>query len=185
MARTKKEFSVRDLIFIAIFTAAICLISPWTFGSAGSAGIPVTAATCILCLTAAVLGFKRSLICVVIYLVLAALGVPVLAGWDGGYMNFVGSCAGYLAGYLALVAIAGIIIDRNPKNAYMYFIGMIAGVAFCCLLGSIWLMVYSGTDFITAMDSGFRPFLSAECIKIFIAAMIGYPLRGLVKKVIN
>lgn len=181
MARTKKEFSVRDLIFIAIFTALICLVSPVTLGPGSY--VPITLATFTVCLTAAVLGFKRGLVCVIIYLVLGALGVPVFAGWTGGYRHFLGTSGGYLIGLLLLIAVAGLIIDANPKNAYMYFVGMIAGVVLCCLSGALWLVIRSELSFAGIWDRGFRPYLSAECIKIFCAAMIGYPLRGLVKKI--
>lgn len=181
MARTKKEFSIRDLIVIAIFTALICLVSPIILG-AGSY-VPVTLATFTLCLTAAVLGFKRGLVCVIIYLVLGALGVPVFAGWTGGYQYFPGDSGGYLIGSLLLITVAGLIIDANPRNAYMYFVGMIAGVALCYVCGALWLVVKSDLTFAGIWDRAFRPYLSAECIKIFCAAMIGYPLRGLVKKI--
>lgn len=166
MARTKKEFSIRDLIVIAIFTALICLVSPIILG-AGSY-VPVTLATFTLCLTAAVLG---------------ALGVPVFSGWTGGYQYFLGDSGGYLIGSLLLITVAGLIIDANPRNAYMYFVGMIAGVALCYVCGALWLVVKSDLTFAGIWDRALRPYLSAECIKIFCAAMIGYPLRGLVKKI--
>lgn len=181
MARTKKEFSVRDLILIAIFTALICLVSPITLGPASY--VPITLATFTICLTAAVLGFKRGLICVIIYLILGALGVPVFAGWVGGYTHFLDSSGGYLIGYLLLMTAAGLIIDANAHNAYLYFVGMIAGVALCCLCGALWLVVKSDFAFSQLWDLGFRPYLSAECIKIFCAAMLGYPLRKLAKKI--
>lgn len=181
MARTKKEFSVRDLIFIAIFTALICLVSPITVARGPEA--PITLATLTICLTAAVLGFKRGLVCVIIYLILGALGVPVFAGWTGGYQHFIGSTGGYLIGFIPLIIVAGLIIDANPKNAYMYFVGMIAGVALCCLCGAVWLVVKYNLAFAGIWDQCFKPYLSAECIKIFCAAMLGYPLRKLIKRI--
>lgn len=180
MARSKKEFSVKDLIFIAVFTAAICLVAPWTFG--WNDALPVTAATGIICFTAAVLGFKRSLICVVIYLVLGALGVPVMAGWTGGYTVFTGNRLGYLLGYLLLAVVTGLIVDRNHRNAYMYFVGITAGAACCCLLGSLWLLISVNMNFTEALNSGLMPFLTSECIKIFLAGMLAYPVRAILLK---
>ncbi len=180
--RTKKEFSMRDLIFIALFTALICLIAPWSFQSSTPSGIPVTAATFILCLTAAVLGFKRGILCVILYLLLGALGVPVFAGWAGGYRHLLGSAGGYLIGYLPLIIAAGLIIDAHPRNAYLFFTGMLAGVSLCLLTGAVWLMFRQDLGFVQAWDTAVRPYLAAECIKIFCAAMLGYPLRALVKK---
>ena len=179
--RTKKEFSVRDLIAIAIFTAFICLVSPIKLGTGPT--VSITLATFTVCLTAAVLGFKRGLVCIIIYLVLGALGVPVFADWTGGYEHFLENSAGYLVGLLLLMMVAGLIIDANERNSYIYFVGMIAGVALCYLLGALWLVVKSQLAFTALWDTGFVPYLSAECIKIFVAAMLGYPLRKLVKKI--
>lgn len=180
MARSKKVFSFKDLIYIALFTVAICLVAPMFFE--WQAAIPVTAATGIICLTAAVIGFKRSLISVILYLLLGALGLPVFANWAGGYMQFAGRTGGYLIGFLALTAITGLIVDRNPKNAYLYFVGMIAGVAGCLFIGSMWLVVFGNFTFVEAIKSGFTPFITFECVKIFLAGMVAYPLRAIVLK---
>lgn len=191
MARNKKVFSFVDLILIAIFTTLICLIAPLTFNSTGFfvstdrldlINFPFTAATAIICFTAAVLGFKRSLICVVLYLVLGALGLPVFSGYTGGYGLFTGSHLGYLVGYLALASITGLIVDRNKKNAYMYFVGMLAGVVACLLLGVLWMLIIPGFSLAGAFAAGFVPFIFTECTKIFIAGMIAYPIRAILLK---
>ncbi len=178
MARSKKVFSIKDLILVALSTAAICLAAPMTFGEHN--GFPITAATGIICLSAALIGFKRSLISVFLYLLLGTLGVPVFAGWTGGYLRFTESSAGYLIGYLAIAVIAGLIVDRNPKNAYLYFVGMVAGVACCLFIGALGLVIFSKLSFVTAINTGFVPFMVNECVKIFLAGMVAYPLRAIV-----
>ncbi len=191
MARSRKVFSFVDLILIAIFTTLICLVAPWSFSSTGFyvstdyldlVNFPFTAATAILCFTAAVLGFKRSFICVVIYLVLGALGLPVFAGYTGGYELFTGTHLGFLSGYLALAAVTGLIVDRNKRNAYMYFVGMLAGVVTCLVLGSLWMLIVPGISLTGAFAAGFMPFIFTECTKIFIAGMLAYPLRAILLK---
>lgn len=184
MARkNKKTFSTKDLIFIALMAALICVLAPLSIPGGSVSGVPITLGTFAVYLTAAVLGHKKGTLCVVIYLLLGAVGVPVFAGWTGGFHKFAAASGGYLIGYIPLVFIAGLIIESNPHNTYMYFIGMIAGTLVCYLFGSLWLAFIMKLSLKAALTAGVVPYIAADCVKIFAAAMLGYPLRSGVKKI--
>lgn len=184
MARTnKKTFSTKDLIFVALMAALICVLAPMSIPGSSVSGVPITLGTFALYLTAAVLGHKKGTLCVVIYLLLGAVGVPVFAGWTAGFQKFASASGGYLVGYLPLVFVAGLLIESRPNNTYIYFIGMIAGTALCYLLGTLWMAFLLKMNLQAAFMAGVVPYIAGDCVKIFAAAMLGYPLRRGVKKI--
>lgn len=97
----------RDLARIAIFAALIIVLGMVTIPIPG--GVPITGQTLGVMLAGAVLGPRRAPLAVLLVLVLAAVGLPVLAGGRGGMGVFVGPSAGYLAGWVVGAAVIGLI----------------------------------------------------------------------------
>lgn len=181
--RDKKIFSTKDLIFVALMAALICVLAPLSVPGGSVSGVPITLGTFAVYLTAAIMGHKKGLLCVFIYLLLGAVGVPVFAGWTAGFQKFASASGGYLVGYIPLVFVAGLLIESRPNNTYMYFIGMIAGTLLCYLLGTLWMAFLLEMNLWAAFTAGVLPYIAADCVKIFAAALLGYPLRRGVKKI--
>src|SRR6185295_17009701 len=144
--------------------------------------VPITGQTFGILFTSALLGFRRSLATVAIYLLLGIVGLPVFAEWSSGVgkiVSFVdgaivlGATGGYLVGFL----VAGGLVGRLAELGWDRHIGgsvgaMVIGNGVIYLFGVPWLMAALGVDFAKALDLGFYPFLVGDVIKIALAAAL-------------
>ena len=73
-----KLFSTRSMVFMALFAALICFAAPF---SIQVGPIPITLATFAIYLAGTVLGAKRGMIAVIVYILLGAVGLPVFSGF--------------------------------------------------------------------------------------------------------
>lgn len=77
---SKSKSNVLSLVYMAMFVAIITVCAqiqiPMT--------VPFTLQTLGIFMAAAMLGWKRGLISVAVYVLLGAIGVPVFAGFSGG-----------------------------------------------------------------------------------------------------
>lgn len=114
----------RHLTLIALFAALIAalgLIPQLTLAF----GVPVTAQSLGVMLCGTVLGARRGAAAVLLFVVLVALGLPLLAGGRGGLGVFASPTAGFVIGFPFAAFITGLIVEhwRNGPLA------LVAGVA--------------------------------------------------------
>ena len=162
---------------VAIITLSAQVVIPLPFTP-----VPITGQTFGILFTSALLGFRRSLLTVGIYLALGLIGLPVFAGWQSGLEKIVsvvdgaivlGATGGYLIGFL----FAGGLVGRLAELGWDRHIGgsvgaMVIGNGVIYLFGVPWLMAALGVDFAKALAFGFYPFLVGDVIKIALAAAL-------------
>lgn len=85
------KFSVRDICYTGLFAAVIAVMAQISIPM--PLGVPMTMQTFAITLAAVVLGSKLSAMASLVYLILGAVGVPVLASFSGGIDKFVGPTA--------------------------------------------------------------------------------------------
>lgn len=124
MPQSRTEIG-RDLARIAVFAALIVVLGTVTIPIPG--GVPITAQTLGVMLAGAVLGPRRAPLAVLLVLVLAAVGLPVLAGGRGGLGVFVGPTAGYLLGWVAGALVIGLIVHAGRITWWRTALGVVVG----------------------------------------------------------
>ena len=105
--KTEKKVNVKDMTVIALVTAVICIIAPFSIPIAISP-IPITLALFALFLAGIILGKWKGVVCTVIYLLLGMVGLPVFNGFSGGVQKLVGPTGGYLTGWMTIVPLGTI-----------------------------------------------------------------------------
>jgi len=91
--------TTRDLVLISLFSAiiiALGLLPPITLGIIP---VPITAQSLGVMLAGVVLGAKRGTLAVLLTILIAAIGLPVLSGGRGGLSIFTTPTTGYLIGF--------------------------------------------------------------------------------------
>ncbi|WP_229715073.1 biotin transporter BioY [Subtercola lobariae] len=78
--------------------------------------VPITAQTLGVMLAGAILGAWRGALSMVVFLVLVAIGLPLLAGGHGGIGVFVGPSAGYLFGWIIGAFVVGAIVHAAGRK---------------------------------------------------------------------
>ncbi len=170
-----KLFSVRSMVFMAVFAALICVAAPFAI-QVGP--IPITLATFAIYLTGAILGGKRGVVAVVVYILLGAVGLPVFSNFNGGFGALLGPTGGYIIGYIPMVLITGIFAEMNSKKHWTMIIGMLLGTVALYAFGTAWYMILTGKDLVTALTICVLPFIPGDGIKIACVTAIALPLKS-------
>ena len=161
---------VQKMVLTALFAAltAVCsqiaIPTPW--------GVPFHLALFSIFVTGAVLGPVWGCASQLIYTALACVGVPVLAGFNGGAAALVGKTGGYVIGYIPMVIIAGYFAVRFKHNKWWMMLGMLLGTVVCYLFGSIWFIALTKVDIVTCVTLCVLPYLVPDVIKMLLAALL-------------
>jgi biotin transport system substrate-specific component len=157
----------KDLVYVAVLAAIICVFSPW---AVPIGPVPVSLATFAVYFTAAVSGWKRGTIAVLLFLLIGGLGVPVFSHFQGGFQKLIGPTGGYLLGYIPCALLTGLLVDRFEKRGWVHPLGMLAGTAVLYVLGTAWFVFVSGTPWVKALYICVLPFLVGDAFEDNVAS---------------
>ncbi|WP_091234168.1 biotin transporter BioY [Microbacterium sp. 3J1] len=165
----------RDLARIAVFAALIVVLGMVTLPLPG--GVPITAQTLGVMLAGAVLDPRRAPLAVLLVLVLAALGLPVLAGGRGGLGVFVGPTAGYLLGWVIGAVLIGLLVRGHRISWWRTALAtVVGGILVVYLFGIPVQALVLGLDLQTAAASSLV-FLPGDLLKAAAATALVLALR--------
>lgn len=114
----------KNVALIALFAgliAALGLIPAITLGF----GVPITAQTLGVMLCGTILGARKGALAVILFLLLVAMGLPLLAGGRGGLGLFTSATAGFLFGWPVAAFVTGLIVEKWRAGS----LAIVAGVA--------------------------------------------------------
>ncbi len=171
---TAKKGRIYDIVITALMTAVICVASLITI-PVGT--VPVTFQTFVIYIACAVLGTKKAVVSVFVYLLLGTLGLPVFSSFRGGAGVLAGATGGYILGFLLIALVSGLMLHgRNKKRVAMFF-SFLAGTVFCYISGTLWyVIVYIGEPTVQNFSGAFSvcvlPFIVPDIIKMLIASVV-------------
>ena len=171
---TKTKSNVYPLAMTAMMAAVIAAVSPFAIPIGP---ISLSLCTLILYMTPYILGWQRSAIAVLVFILLGVVGIPVFTGFQGGMGKVLGPTGGYIAGYIPLVIVTGLAVRAFPKKRTLQFLGMVAATAVLYALGTVWYMFQSGNPLDVAMKWCVIPFIPGDLIKMAVAMTLGPVLR--------
>ena len=147
--------------------------------------VPFTLQTIAVFTAVGVLGGKRGAISVLLYILLGAIGLPVFAGFSGGFGVLFGSTGGYIAGFFfsALLMWGMETLWGNKKTVLIS--SMILGLLVCYAIGTAWFMlVYTKTtgavSLMTVLGWCVIPFIIPDCIKIALSFILTTRLKKII-----
>lgn len=141
--------------------------------------VPVTLGTLAVLGVGASAGPRRGAASALALAALAALGAPVLAGWQGG----VTATFGYVLGYVPAAVLAGraacagravcTVSDgrRSVRGALRVLALMLAASAVVYVPGVLWLAAWTGVGLGQAVGLGAVPFLVGDVLKSVLVAV--------------
>ena len=171
----------QDTVLIALFAALIVVLSLMPPIPMPVVPVPITLQTLGVMLTGAMLGPVRGGLACLLYLLLAAIGLPVLPGGRGGLGVFFGPTGGFLVGMALGAVVTGWLARRlvlssggGAMAALMYWLACITGgIVVVYAIGIPWLAV------VTQMGMGkaalaMTAFVPGDLIKAAIAAWVAW-----------
>jgi biotin transport system substrate-specific component len=165
-----------DLVIVALAAAIMCILAPVSIVLPVSP-VPITLGFFATILVGIVLDDQKGMMCVLIYLLLGAVGLPVFSNFTGGLPKLIGPTGGYLFGYFFQVAITGFFVRKWHNKMSMCFVGAFVGSILCYLCGTFWLGIQLNTSFMDALRMAVVPFIPADLIKIIGAVLVGQNVR--------
>ena len=171
--KNKRSLTTYDIAIISLSTAMITICSWISIPTA----VPFTLQTFAIFAIAGIFGMKRSSLAEIIHILLAAVGLPVLAGFKGGFDKIIGPTGGYLLGFIFIALIVGFSSDRFGKRVVPLVLSMLLGLVICYTFGTAWFMVvYARTSgeagLGTVLGWCVLPFIIPDCIKIGCAVFL-------------
>ena len=164
-----KKLTTYQMAVTALMAAALCVLGPL---SVPIGAIPISLSNFVICLTVWLLGPKFGTLSVAVYLLIGLVGVPVFSGYGAGIAKLAGPTGGYLVGYLLLAFIGGLFIEKSKGQPVISGVGLVLGDAACYVLGTIWFMILTGADLVSALGWCVLPYLPGDAVKIVLAAVL-------------
>lgn len=144
--------------------------------------VPFTFQPLAVLLAGMVLGWRDGALSQIAYVALIAVGLPLDANLRGSLALF-GPTGGYLIGFIAAAAVAGLLIERGANRLWMRWLAGVAGIAVIYVFGLPVLMAVTGMDFTAAWAAGVAPFIAFDLLKALIAAGLTEGGRALLLRV--
>ena len=166
----------RDAVLISTFTALIAVLGMIPPIPIVAIPVPVTLQTLGVILTGLLLKPQSSAISVLIFLILVAIGMPLLSGGRGGLGVFLGPSSGFLISWV--ISAYSISCIRN------YLGDSLVSCIVSSLIGGILLMYPIGIFFMSivtglTLESAFLAsmiFIPGDIFKVMIASIISMPV---------
>jgi len=169
----------KKMILCALFAAltAVCsMVSiPLPFTP-----VPINLATLSVFLAGGLLGSRYGAASQTVYVILGAVGLPVFHSFTGGFGVITGPTGGYIIGYIAAAWLTGFLIEKLGHSFLKNIAAMIAGLAVCYAMGTMWFMYITSTGLAAALMMCVVPFLVGDAIKIAAGAFLVERLYKLV-----
>ena len=174
------KISIQDICSIAIMTAITVVLAQISIPM--PLGVPMAMQTFAVTLAGIVLGAKRGAISMIIYVLLGAIGVPVFAGFTGGFGIIMNNTGGYIVGFIFTALAMWLMESLFGRKLWVQAISMILGLFICYAFGTVWFMlVYmrntGAVGLMTVLGWCVIPFIIPDAIKIVLALVLSNTLK--------
>lgn len=150
--------------------AALITVCAWLAVPFGE--IAVTMQTFGVFLTLLLLGGGQGTVACGVYLLLGTLGLPVFAGFQGGFGVLLGPTGGYLWGFLVL-ALCYWVMKKSLSDP----LALVFGLILCYVCGTFWFFwVYGGSLWAVVLKCVI-PYLLPDALKLLLAWTVSRRIR--------
>lgn len=167
------------LVELQVSALMVALIAAGAFISIPLPGspVPIVLQNMFVVLTGLILSPRRAVLTVAVYLLLGAVGLPILSGARGGLAHFAGPTGGFLFAYpLSAFAVSTMLHSggRDPltSSPVRRVIALAGGFLLVYLLGVPWLAVTTGMGAGAALVAGMLPFLPGDALKLLALLLL-------------
>lgn len=177
----KKE-SIQSMIFIALFATLMC-IGAWIHFPAP---VPASMQTFVVFTALGLIGSKRTLVMLIIYVALGALGLPVFSGFTGGIGALTGPTAGFIWGFLLGVPVFYIFEKYFYEKRGAVITGHILYILLHYIPGALWYCYFtlgciSTEGILSSSLVTVVPFIVPDAIKLMLSIFTVERLKKIIK----
>lgn len=166
---------------IALFTALICV---GAFIQVPIGPVPITFQNFFVLMAALILPASDAALSVIIYILLALIGIPVLAGFTGGIQSVFKPSFGFLIGFVIGAFIIAKIVEKiDDKNVFGIFLATVVGEIVFYAIGIPYMyfalshMAKAPETISALLGMGLIPFIPGDLFKMVVASIIAPKIK--------
>jgi biotin transport system substrate-specific component len=169
----------RDLVHVALFAALVAALGLMPPLALPFIPVPITAQTLGVMLAGSTLGARKAGLSLLLFQVLVAAGLPLLAGGNGGLAVLPGPTGGFFVGFLPAAFVIGWLTERAWHRLSVplaFAINVLGGLGVIYAVGIPWLAVSAKLPLAKAA-LGSLAFVPGDCVKAAVAASVAVTLK--------
>ena len=179
------RFRTLDLAYIALFAVLMALCA-WITVPLPKPLVQFTMQTFAMFMALLVLGGRRGLYAMVVYLLLGAVGMPVFSGFRGGMGVLLDTTGGYIIGFVAAALVYWLVTARLGESLPVSAAACVLGLAVCYAFGTAWFLVVYARNvgpvgLTTALGWCVFPYIVSDLVKLALAAVLSRRVKKFLK----
>lgn len=167
------------ILYICLLSSLLSILAPIMIPISN---IGITLAIFMISLICLVLK-KYSVICIVIYITLGLIGLPVFQGYSFGLQSILGPTGGFIIGYIFYSLIVGILLEKFNKNFIYILVVNLIGLVVCYIFGMAWFMYTTNVSFLYALTVIIIPYVLLDLIKIILSYLVYIQLKKVIPNI--
>lgn len=171
--------NTKDIVHIALFAALTAVLGLFPPINIPAVGVPITAQTLGVMLAGSLAGAKRGGLALLLFAILVAAGLPLLAGGRGGFGIFLGPSGGFILSWPIAAFVIGWLFRRhggNPPIVLSFVYLVIGGIGIVYLAGIPWVAFAAKIPLAKAFV-GSMAFVPGDLVKAAVAALVTSGVR--------
>lgn len=169
------KLSLQDMAAVGLCTAIIAILAQITIPM--PSGVPLTFQTFAIILTSIILGAKKGALSAFLYVFLGAIGVPVLAGFVGGFQYLLGPTGGFLWSFPLMAFLVGLGSEKYRRSKTAFLLLLSLGTVMNYVVGVLVFCLVSKSNVITGITLCVLPFLPTSLVQIVLASNLGFKIK--------
>ncbi|MEJ8305112.1 biotin transporter BioY [Saccharibacillus sacchari] len=170
----------KEMVYAALFAALIAVLGMVPPIPLGFIPVPITLQTLGVMLAGGFLGKKIGSISLILFIVLVALGLPILVGGSGGLAPLVGPTAGYIFSWPLVAFCIGWATEKvwpKLKTWKLIAINIAFSVVMGGVIGAVVMALITNTPIWAGLVASLA-FVPGDIIKAVIAAIVVVQARA-------
>lgn len=164
---------IKNLTEIAMHAAIICVLAQI---SLPISVVPITLQAFAVALAGYALGAKKTIASICVYLLLGTVGVPVFAGFKGGFYVLLSYTGGFLWGFIPYAVLCS--LSKKRIGIYLGIIGCLV----CHIIGVLQYSLVSRTGLWLSALTVSVPYLLKDVLLTVIAYFVAGRINKLKKR---
>ena len=170
----KHPITAKDMAYSGI-CAALLAISAWC--AIPMPQVSFTMQSFAVFFALGLLGGRRGVISISIYLVMGLIGLPVFSGFRGGVGVLLGITGGYIWGFLLAGLLYWTVTALFGQGFKARLAAMILGMLLCYGCGTVWYLRVYGGNLWAVLTACVLPYLLPDGVKIALALTLAGRLK--------
>lgn len=162
---------IHSMAKIALLTATLCLSSYFIIPLPFSP-VVFSLQTVFVNLIALMLKPKESFLCVLAYLFLGAIGLPVFSGGTAGLGKLLSPTGGFYFGFLLSAPVMSLFTEKSPHLKTYIITSILVGIPLQHLMAVLVFALHNSFNFVAAFTSVSLPFIAGDIVKCVLSSIL-------------